>query len=289
MIAITGITGNIGSQIARNLLAAHQSVRAVVRDIGKGQYWADQCCEVLQADIYDTKSLTAAFRGAEAVFILVPPTFDPAPGFPEAHAIAASLTAALSSARPANVVYLSSIGAQAMQSNLLSQHGIIEKALRQLPMPITFLRPGWFMENASWDVAPVRDTGILSSFLQPLDKPVPMVATADIAQVATQLLLEKSTGHRTVELEGPERVTPNQIAATFSSLLGKPVVAEEVPRATWATLFESQGMKNPTPRMKMLDGFNEGWIDFEGAPDTILKGIVPLRSVLYSLLKGLKD
>jgi len=287
MIAITGITGNIGSQIARNLLATHQSVRAVVRDIGKGQSWAEQGCEVAQADIYDAQALAAAFHGAEAVFLLVPPIFDPAPGFPEAHAIAASLAAALSSATPARVVYLSTIGAQAAQSNLLSQHTIIEKALRRLPMPIAFLRPAWFMENASWDVAPVRDTGILSSFLQPLDRPIPMVATADIAQAATQLLLEKSTGHRTVELEGPERVTPNQIASAFAGLLGKPVVAEAVPRPTWAELFKSQGMKNPEPRMKMLDGFNEGWIDFEGAPETVRKGIVPLKSVLESLLAGL--
>jgi NAD(P)H dehydrogenase (quinone) len=289
MIAITGITGNIGSQIARNLLAEHQSVRAVVRDMRKGQSWAEQGCEVAQADIYDAQALAAAFHGAEAVFLLVPPIFDPAPGFPEAHAIAASLTEALTSAAPANVVYLSTIGAQAAQSNLLSQHSIIEKALRQLPMPITFLRPGWFMENASWDVAPVRDTGILSSFLQPLDRPVPMVATADIASVATELLLEKSTSHRTVELEGPERVTPNQIASDFANLLGKPVVAEAVPRSTWAALFESQGMKNPTPRIGMLDGFNEGWIEFEGAPETVRKGIVPLKTVLESLLKGLKD
>jgi NAD(P)H dehydrogenase (quinone) len=286
MIAITGITGNIGSQIARNLLAAHQSVRAVVRDIRKGQSWAEQGCEVVQADIYDVQSLAAAFQGAEAVFLLVPPIFDPAPGFPEAHAIAASLTAALSSAAPASAVYLSTIGAQAAQSNLLSQHSIIEKALRQLPMPIAFLRPAWFMENASWDVAPVREKGILPSFLEPLDRPVPMVATADIAQVATQLLLEKSTSNRTVELEGPERVTPNQIASVFASLSGKPVVAEAVPRSTWAGLFESQGMKNPTPRIKMLDGFNEGWIDFEGAPETIRKGVVPLKSVLKSLLDG---
>ena len=29
---------------------------------------------------------------------------------------------------------------------------------------------------------------------------------------------------------------------------------------TWESLFESQGMKNPTPRIRMLDGFNEGRI-----------------------------
>ena len=284
MIAITGITGNIGSQLARNLLAEHQPVRAVVREIRKGQSWAELGCEVVQADIYDTQSLATAFHGAEAVFLLVPPIFDPAPGFQEAHAIAASLTTALSSAAPANVVYLSTIGAQATQSNLLSQHSIIEKALRQLPMPIAFLRPAWFMENASWDVAPVREQGRLQSFLQPLDRPVPMVATADIAQVATQLLLEKPASNRNVELEGPERVTPNQIAATFSSLLGKPVAVEAVPRATWLGLFESQGMKNPEPRMRMLDGFNEGWIQFENGPDAVRKGSVRLESVLKKLI-----
>jgi NAD(P)H dehydrogenase (quinone) len=36
MFAITGITGKVGGEVARNLLAAGQSVRAVVRDLTKG-------------------------------------------------------------------------------------------------------------------------------------------------------------------------------------------------------------------------------------------------------------
>ena len=56
--------------------------------------------------------------------------------------------------------------------NLLTQHSIIEKAIGELPMPVTFLRPAWFMENCGWDVAPARETGVVPSFLQPLDKPV---------------------------------------------------------------------------------------------------------------------
>jgi len=284
MIALTGITGNIGSQLASNLLAANQSVRAIIRDPRKGQTWADQGCEVAVADINDPTALSAALHGAEAVFILVPPNFDPQPGFLEAHATAAALKLALESARPKRVVYLSTIGAQASQSNLLSQHTIIEEALRQLPLPITFLRPAWFLENASWDVAPAREKGILLSYLQPLDKPFPMVATADIAQVAARLLQEEWAGHRIVELEGPARVTPNQIAATFAALLGHSVTMQAVPRDTWTTLFASQGMKNPTPRMRMLDGFNEGWIEFESKTSRVLKGSVSLETVLRSLL-----
>ena len=124
------------------------------------------------ATIADATSLASAFRGAEAVFVLVPPNFDPAPGFPEARATAASLKAALERADPGRVVYLSTIGAQGGESNLLTQHTIIERVLGVLPMPITFLRPAWFMENFRWDVAAARESGIIMSFLgKPASKP----------------------------------------------------------------------------------------------------------------------
>ena len=141
MYAITGITGQIGGVIGRILLGAGQPVRAVLRDIDKGRAWTDRGCEEALAAIEDAASLTAAFRGAEGVFVLVPPNFDPQPGFPEARAIGAALRSALETARPARVVYLSTIGAQASQPNLLTQHTIIEQALSDLPVPITFLRP----------------------------------------------------------------------------------------------------------------------------------------------------
>jgi uncharacterized protein YbjT (DUF2867 family) len=141
------------------------------------------------------------------------------------------------------------------------------------------------MENCSWDVAPARAQGVIPSFLQPLDKPVPMVATADIGRVVARLLQENWTGHRVVELEGPQRVTPNEIAATFARLLQRPVRMDVVPRESWEELFTAQGMKNPTPRMRMLDGFNEGWIDFERGASGAEKGSVSLETVLKALIE----
>jgi len=285
MFAITGITGNVGGEVARNLLDAKQPVRGVARDVGKCTAWAQRGCEVVGADMNDAAALTAAFRGAEGVFVLVPPNFDPSPDFREARATADILRTALDTARPRKVVYLSTIGAQATQPNLLTQHTIIEKALGDLPVSITFLRPGWFMENSSWDVAPATSSGVIPSFLQPLNKPKPMVATADVGRVAAELLQETWSGHRVVELEGPQRVTPNEIAATFSRLLGRPVKMEVVPRESWEALFLSQGMKNPTPRIRMLDGFNEGWIEFEGGEAGSRNGKVALETVLRSLIE----
>ena len=289
MYAITGITGQIGGAVGRTLLAAGQPVRAVVRDVDKGKSWTERGCDVALATIEDAASLTAAFRGAEGVFVLVPPNFDPQPGFPEAQAIAARLRSALENARPARVVYLSTIGAQASQANLLRQHTIIERSLSDLSLPITFLRPAWFMENCRWDVASAREKGAIPSLLQPLDKPVSMVATADIGKLAAALLQEPWSGHRIVELEGPRRVTPDEIAATFTKVLGRPVRAQIVPRDSWEGLFSSQGMKNPLPRIQMLDGFNEGWIEFESGEAGSQKGTTSLESVLRSLLDEKTD
>src|SRR3954453_12090376 len=81
MYAITGITGKVGGAVARTLLADGQSVRAVVRNADKGQVWRERGCKVALATIEDAASLSAAFQGAEAVFVLVPPNFDPPPNF----------------------------------------------------------------------------------------------------------------------------------------------------------------------------------------------------------------
>jgi uncharacterized protein YbjT (DUF2867 family) len=237
----------------------------------------------------DAAALTAAFKGAYGVFILPPSEFDPSPGFPEARTVIDAVGAALLSARPARVVCLSTIGAQAAEPNLLTQRTLMERALRDLPMPVTFLRPAWFMENAAWDVASARDNGAISSFLQPLDKAIPMVGTADVGRLAAELLQRSGTGVRFVELEGPARVTPTEIAATFARIVGRPVAAQVVQRETWEVLFRSQGMRHPLPRMRMLDGFNEGWIAFEGKEADIVKGEVQLESVLRGLVSQRKN
>ncbi|MGH7992926.1 MAG: NmrA family NAD(P)-binding protein [Limisphaerales bacterium] len=289
MYSITGITGKVGGTLARTLLAGNQSVRAIARDASKGRSWVERGCELAIAEMDDSAALTAAFRGADGVFILLPPIFDPAPGFPEARAVIAAVKKALEAARPGKVVCLSTIGAQATQSNLLTQLTLMERALGELAVSVTFLRPGWFMENFAWDITSARDHGFVASFLQPLDKPVPMIATADVGRVAAELIQESWIGHRVVELEAAHRVSPNEAADTLAKILGRPVQATAVPRETWAGLFASQGIKHPMPRMQMLDGFNEGWIEFERGEQGSIKGKVTLEIVLKGLAEARHD
>jgi len=279
MYAVTGVTGRVGGEVARALLAAGEPVRAVVRDPRKASAWAALGCEVAIASLQDPEALKVAFSGATAAFILPPPVFDPEPGYPEIRAVMAAVTEALGTAKPRRALSLSTVGADAGTDNLLSQHTIAEAAMRQLPMPVTILRPAWFIDNAEWDAADARENGVIRSFLQPLDRGIPMVAARDVGRVAARLIQEDFTDLRVVELEGPSRVSPNDLAEAFSRALSRPVRAEAIPRQAWPELFRRQGMRNAAPRMRMLDAFNEGWIKFS-APESVLRGELTAAEVV---------
>ena len=284
MLAVMGVTGQVGSAGARELLGQRAKVRAVVRDASKAAFWEDRGCELAVADINDANSLSQAFDGIEGVFVMLPPIFDPSAGFPEARRAIANLHSALLSAKPDRVVALSTIGAQVETPNLLYQLHLLERELETLSLPMLFLRPAWFMENASWEIERAHEKGVAVSFLQPLDKAFPMIATRDVGKLAAELLLEPWIGHRVVEVEGPSRISPCQITDALADLLHSDVQTLVVPREDWESTFRSAGMKNPKPRMQMLDGFNEGWIEFEAGERGTRKTTTSLKEALSDLI-----
>jgi uncharacterized protein YbjT (DUF2867 family) len=284
MFAVTGITGKVGAAVARSLLAANQPVRAVIRDSSKSALWARLRCDIAIADLEDTGTLTTAFEGTTGVFALLPPVFDPSPGFPESIRRISSLRTALASAKPSRVVALSTIGADAPRPNLLNSLGLMEEALGSLPLPVTFLRAAWFMENAAADIAAAK-SGLIQSYLQPLDRAVPMISAEDVGRAAAALLQERWEGRRVVDLESTQRVSPNALAAAFAKALGTEVRVEAVPRDRWESIFRAQGMKNPTPRMQMIDGFNAGWIDFPDKGARARKGSIDINQAIAALIQ----
>ncbi len=267
MYTIMGITGQVGGATARALLAAGKQVRGIVRDAAKAAPWQALGVELaVVPDANDAAHLETAFRDTEGVFVMIPPNFAPAPGFPETRGIVAALHQALAAARPPKVVHLSSVGAQhASGLGVIAQLHILETELASLPVPQAFVRAAWFMENFQWDVAAARERGEIAAFLSPLDRAFPMIATEDIGALVAKTLQESWGGNRYLELEGPRRYSMQDAAATFAALLEKPVQARTIPNSQWKALFEQQGMPADRTggRIEMLEGFNSGWIDFE--------------------------
>jgi len=285
LYAVTGVSGQVGGATARTLLAAGARVRVIVRDESKGKEWKAKGCEVAIADWNSAEALTAALKGTDGAYVMLPSNWAPAQGYPEAKAIIAALHTAIAEARPARVVVLSTIGAESTKPSLLIQLHLLEEGLRDLPGQIAFVRAAYFMENFRMDVAAARE-GVIPTFLQPIDRAFPMIATADVGRLAAETLLQREwSGDRVriIELEGPRRYSAADEAAAFASILHHDVVAKPVPRSEWETRLRAMGSPNPTAFIQMMDGFNEGWIRFERQSDTV-KGHIPLEEFLPGLV-----
>jgi NAD(P)H dehydrogenase (quinone) len=287
MFTILGITGNVGGATAQALLAAGKKVRGVVRDKSKAAHLAKQGVELVTGDISDTESLVKAMQGCEGVFVMNPPNFAPKPGFPEARATLSNIHAALAKATPPNAVYLSSIGAQHDHGlGLITQSHMLEEVMGKLPIANAFIRAAWFLENYQWDVQSARETGQIDAYLEPATKEFPMVATKDIGELAAKTLIESWKGNRVLELEGPKRYSPLDAGEAFAKVLGREVNVRPIPRSQWQEKFVAQGMLADLTgaRIEMIEGFNSGWIDFEGDGVEHFKGKVTLKEVIKSLL-----
>lgn len=288
MYAIMGMTGQVGGATARYLLDCGQRVRAIVREPGRAAGWAARGAEITRADWSDATALAEAFGGVEGVFVMLPANFAPDPDFAEPRALVQTLSAALRQAQPPKVVALSSIGAHRERDlGLITQLHLLETALDALPMPRAHVRAAWFMENMRWDIARAQSEGVMASCLQPLDRPIAMVATDDIGRLVADTLLQTWPGRRVIELEGPRRYSPLDMAQALSAVLERDIDAVAVARAHWATRFEREGMPadRTGPRIAMLEGFNSGWIDFEGGAEHV-QGRIPLGYVVDELVNA---
>jgi uncharacterized protein YbjT (DUF2867 family) len=285
MYAVMGITGQVGGAVARALLESGKAVRGIIRDPSRATGWERKGVEMAVAVSEDAEALTRAFQGTEGVFVMMPPYFAPSPDLREARTVTAAVTRAVLASRVPKVVALSTVGAhRESELGILEQVRMFERGIRALSVPTTALRPAWFMENAAWDIESARTRGEISSFLTPVSRPIPMVATSDVGSTAASLLQESWTGGRVVELEGPEAIAPDDLARALGMVLERNVSAVPVARDQWDARFRSQGLPDPALRMQMLDGFNSGWIRFEGAPCQHRVGSVPLSTVISGLV-----
>ncbi len=268
MFFVSGITGHTGGAAARHLLAGGHAVRALARDPAKAGTWLERGVEVRQGDFNDAGAMAAALDGVKGAFLMLPPFFAPAPGFPEAKAIVDSFREALRRAPPPRVVALSSIGSQQDRGlGMITATHLLEKGLRELPCPTAFVRAGSLLENYTRGLDAAFATGWFDSYLMPTNRPVPMIATEDVGREVARLLTTDWIGTRIVEQGSP--VSPDDLAQAMGEVLGRSVQARVVPREQWTASLEARNMPPAgiTAFTEMEDGFNSGWIAF-GVPGT---------------------
>lgn len=268
LFAVLGATGQTGGATARHVMANGHKLRVVLRDLSRGEDWSGQGAEVVEASVDDGPSLIGALEGAEAAFLMNPPAYaDPDP-FAVAARRAENFAQAIEASSVRRVVLLSSISAHLPAGNgMIHTNHLFERRLERVGKPVTFLRPGYFLENWVAVRGAVLGDTVLPSMLSPLDRSIPMVATEDIGALAARLLAETWQGRRIVELAGQTNLSPEGVAGILGRQRGKAVKAVAVPRAEWAPIFAGGGMSPAAvgAMLEMFDGFNSGTIRFQGA------------------------
>lgn len=281
---ITGATGNVGSVAAETLLAAGEKVRVVVRDAAKAAGLKARGAEVFVADLKDQDALARAVRGAAGVFLLSPPDVTAQDFIAERKALTQAQVSTLAAEKVPHVVLLSSIAAQHPSGTgpIVSAHNV-EQQLRAAKLPSTFVRAGYFVENWGAVAHPVKADGVLPSFIK-ADQRVPTVSTVDIGKTVAQALREGPRGVRVIEQSGPSDVTPTEVAAAFSRILGKPVKVIEAPLDAVVPTFTSFGISANVAGLyrEMYEGLASGRVAAE--PGEHVRGTTPLETTLQKLV-----
>jgi uncharacterized protein YbjT (DUF2867 family) len=226
MYVVLGATGNTGSVVAETLLAKGEKVRAVGRSKERLKRFVDRGAEAVEADITKPAQLTQVFRGAKAVYTLLPPNITSPDVRQYQNEVTDATVQALKAAGVTHAVTLSSIGADKPDKTgpVVGLH-LMEKRFAEVPnLNVMHLRAGYFMENTLPQAGVIKSFGMMAGPVR-ADLALSLIASHDIGAAAAEELLKLDfTGQQTRELQGQRDVTYEEAAKIIGTAIGKPTL-----------------------------------------------------------------
>lgn len=233
-VLLIGVTGGSGGNVVKGFKGQGvTNLRAITRKIDLERpslaEMSDAGVELVEANLDDSDSLSAAFAGIEAVYCHATSADSAKPDPLEverAHQVArAALKADIK-----HLVYNSSGGADRNSGiSHIEQKYKVEQILKKAGLPTTMLRACLFMEEF-WKkyTRPSILKGVFPFSIQP-DKPLHLITTKDMGRIAAYVMKNpcKYIGQE-IELAG-DVLTPKQMAEAFSLAQGIPVVYKQIP------------------------------------------------------------
>lgn len=240
-IVITGATGHIGTALVHQLLERGHRVIAVSRPSDKLNRLQAAGAEIHPVDITtDVAGLTAALRGADAAFLMIPPRADAADFLAYGDGVGANLERAVRESGIKKVVQLSSLGGERPSGTgpIVTVHRLEERLNAIAGVDVLALRPAYFFENFFGSVGLIKGMGINGS-AQNAEARIPMIATRDIAAyVAKRLDALDFTGKSVQELLGAREYSMQEATQILGAAIGKPAL----PYVTFPYADAVQGM-----------------------------------------------
>ncbi|MBZ8134111.1 NAD(P)H-binding protein [Afifella sp. IM 167] len=272
MIVVTTPTGNIGRHVLGRLLNAGAQLRVIVRDPRKLPQAARDRVEIVEGSHSDPKVVDQAFRDAEAIFWLCPPTPQETP---DAATVEFSRPAAEAIRRHGvrHIVAATTLGRDTPwqeKAGMATASIHMVDLLRETGAAIRGLALPGFMDNALRLVDSLRQ-GQMVGAISP-DKRLPHTAVRDIGEAAAGLLLDRSwTGQIDVPVLGPEEYSYNDLARIISEVTGRAVRYQHVPYETLKARLLASGWP---------EAFAQAYINMLRAKDEGMDNIAPRASAI---------
>ena len=220
---LTGSAGNITRPLAEKLVAAGHDVTVIGRNAEHLKPLTDKGVKAAIGSVEDVAFLAEAFKGADAVYTMIPPQYA-ALDLEAYRQIAATYVEAIRISGVKNAVNLSSVGAHMAQgAGPVSGLYRAEEELNKLAgVNILHLRPCYFYTNLLANVNMVKGMNIIGGNFATADTKLGLSHPADIAEAAAEELLSLSfPGHGVRYLVSDER-TASEIASVLGNAVGKP-------------------------------------------------------------------
>ena len=234
MILVTGATGNVGSEVVRQLRAGRHAVRAFVRDGDAAATTIGEGVEIASGDMTRPESLAAALRGVDRVYLLS------ALG-PNLREIEAGAIETMKRAGVRHVVKHSNLGADVEPGITLPRwHRAGEKLLESSGMAWTFVRPTGFMSNALGWARTIAATGAV--YAPAGQGKLAVVDPRDIAAVAVAALTRPGHENKAYDVTGPAALSTAEQVDVLAKALGKPIRYVDVPEAAARSQMLEMGM-----------------------------------------------
>ena len=224
-IIITGSLGNISKPLATELVQKGHDITIISSSNEKQTEIEALGAKAAIGSVEDTAFLTNTFKGADAVYCMIPRAnyFDPKLDLDAfTRKIGNTYAEAIENSGVKRVVFLSSIGAHLEQnSGIIQRYNEIEAVLNKLQdVSITFMRPVSFFYNLLAYIPTIKTKGIIAANYG-ADRMIPWVSPNDIAEAIADEITTPLDGKK-VRYVASEELTGDETAKILGEAIGKP-------------------------------------------------------------------
>jgi len=214
-ILITGATGNVGHALLQKLRDEENvNIYAAGRSIEKMKKQIDNdSINYVKHDFKDESTYKSALVNIDTVFLMRPPAISKVKKYIRPFLVK------IKENKIKQVVFLSLQGAE---KNIVVPHHRVEKYIKNLNIPYTFLRPSFFMQNLS--TTHQKEIKEKNEIFIPAGKgKTNFIDIKDIAAAARKVILEDGHINKAYKLTGPENLDYYEIAEVMSEILNKKI------------------------------------------------------------------